>query len=201
MNEPVTSFSAEGAQPTGGESLVAQGRSYYAQAQYQEALSCFHLAYDACVSGQEAAGAEGACDAPSAELANDIGVVYTVLERWAEAEKWLNEAQQRFVRAGDLDGEAQTLGNMGSMYRVRGQLVQAAAHLQLSADKFHVAGDDERREASLRSLSMVRLRQLRPLQAVACYRDALACQPNPNWLAKLLKAILGLPFRLMRSRY
>ena len=198
MNEPATSLPTAGAQHESAETLVAQGRAYYAQAQYQEALSCLHLAYDASASGAAPVGPEGRSDTQVAEIANDIGVVYTVLERWSEAEKWLNEAQQRFVRAGDLEGEAQALGNAGSMYRVRGWLGQAAAHLQLSADKFHVVGDSERRAVTLRSLCMVRLRQFRPLQAVACYRDVLACHPNPNWLVKLLKRFLGLPFRLLR---
>jgi tetratricopeptide (TPR) repeat protein len=216
MNESVAPSLTDDAQPGQGEALVAQGRVYYAQGQYQEALSCLHMAYDSYLSGEASAGTDGASDARVsgevsvgmdgasdtrvAEIANDIGVVYTVLERWPEAEKWLDEAQQRFVRGGDLGGEAQALGNMGSMYRVRGLLGQAAAHLQLSADKFHVVGDDERRVASLRSLSVVRLRQFRPLQAVACYRDALACHPNPNWLVRLLKKLFGLPFRLLRQR-
>jgi tetratricopeptide (TPR) repeat protein len=173
--------------------LLAQGRTHYAQAQYQEALSCLHLAYDDCLAREQAGhGQEG----QEAEIANDLGVVYTVLERWGEAEKWLGEAQQRFVRERDLGGEAQALGNMGSMYRVRGNLKQAAAHLQLSADRFHIVGDAEHRAASLRALSLVRLRQLRPLQAVAAYSAALACQPEPNLAVRLLIKLLDLPFRL-----
>lgn len=178
-----------------GESLLAQGRAYYAQAQYQEALSCLHLAYDARSSQAES---DPATQNQAAEIANDIGVVYTVLERWQEAEKWLEEAQQRFVQSGDLDGEAQTLGNLGSMYRVRRDFRQAAAYLQLCADRFHLVGDDERRAASLRVLSLVRLRQLRPLQAVAAYSDALACHPEPNFLIRFLQTLLNLPFRLRR---
>jgi tetratricopeptide (TPR) repeat protein len=174
-------------------SLLAQGRAHYARAQYQEALSCLHLAYDERLAQEQASRDQ---EGQAAEIANDLGVVYTVLERWQEAEKWLGEAQQRFVRARDLGGEAQTLGNMGSMYRVRGDLKQAAAYLQLSADRFHVVGDDEHRAASLRALSLVRLRQLRPMQAVAAYSAALACRPEPNLAVRLLIKLLDLPFRL-----
>jgi tetratricopeptide (TPR) repeat protein len=177
------------------ETLLAQGRAYYAQAEYQEALSCLHLAYDACTSLVES---DSAAQGQDAEIANDIGVVYTVLERWQDAEKWLGEAQQRFVQNDDLDGEAQTLGNLGSMYRARRDLRQAAAYLQLSADRFHLVGNDQNRAASLRALSMVRLRQLRPLQAVLAYRDVLACNPKPNLLVKLLRALFDLPFRLQQ---
>jgi tetratricopeptide (TPR) repeat protein len=192
MTEPTNSTS-DSVAPGQQASLLAQGRAHYAQAQYQEALSCLHLAYDAAsLPAQPDPVAQGEI----AEIANDIGVVYTVLERWQEAEKWLEEAQQRFVANGDLDGEAQTLGNLGSMYRVRRDFRQAAAHLQLCADRFHLVGDDERRAASLRALSVVRLRQLRPLQAVAAYRDALACHPKPNLVVKLLQALFSLPLRL-----
>jgi tetratricopeptide (TPR) repeat protein len=173
-----------------------QGRDHYAQAQYQEALSCLHLAYDACRAQEQA---DSTAKGLAAEVANDIGVVYTVQRRWIEAEKWLGEAQQRFVEAGDPGGEAQTLGNVGSMYRARGDYQQAAAYLQLSADRFHVVGDDERRAMSLRTLSLVRLRQFRPLQAVIAYRAALACQPNPNFLVKLLLKLFSLPFNLRTS--
>ena len=174
-------------------SLLDQGRAHYAEGQYQEALSCLHLAYDVHTS-------QSPSDPPAqdqaAEIANDLGVVYTVLQRWQEAQKWLDEAQQRFVDQGNLDGEAQALGNMGSMHRVRGDLRQAAAYLQLSADKFHLVGDDERRAASLRALCLVRLRQLRPLQAVTAYREVLACNSRPNVVSRLLQAILSLPSRL-----
>jgi tetratricopeptide (TPR) repeat protein len=195
MSEPTAPPSTDSAPFGSGESLLAQGRAHYAQAQYQEALSCLHLAYDAQTSQ---AGSDSATQGEIAEIANDIGVVYTVLARWQDAEKWLGEAQQRFVQNSDLDGEAQTLGNLGSMYRARRDLRQAAAYLQLSADRFHLVGDDENRAASLRALSMVRLRQLRPLQAVLAYREALACHPKPNLLIKLLKTLFDLPFRLHR---
>jgi len=194
MPDPAVTPFADSAPSGTGETLLAQGRAHYAQAEYQEALSCLHLAYDARTTSQVEPDPDAQDHA--AEIANDIGVVYTVLKRWRDAERWLDEALQRFVQSGDLDGEAQTLGNLGSMYRVRGDLGQSAAYLQLSADRFHLVGNDENRAASLRALSMVRLRQLRPLQAVMAYRDALACHSKPNFLVKLLRVLFDLPFRL-----
>jgi tetratricopeptide (TPR) repeat protein len=193
MSQPTSPAPANSVEPGQEEALLAQGRAYYAQGEYQEALSCLHLAYDVCLSQTLA---DQATQSRVAEVANDIGVVYTVQERWDEAVKWLGEAQQRFVQDNNIDGEAQTLGNLGSMYRVRGDYRQAAAYLQLSADRFHLVGDNEKRAMSLRALSIVRLRQLRPLWAVAAYCDALACRPNPNLAVKLLIKLLSLPFRL-----
>jgi len=193
MHAPNPTPSTDSADSGQVASLLAQGRAHYAEAQYQEALSCLHLAYDECRAREKVGHGS---ESQGAEIANDLGVVYTVLERWRESEKWLEEAQQAFVRARDLGGEAQTLGNLGSMYRVRGDLKRAAAHLQLSADRFHVVGDDEHRAASLRALSVVRLRQLRPLQALTAYSAALACQPEPNLAVRLLIKLLDLPFRL-----
>jgi tetratricopeptide (TPR) repeat protein len=197
MDEPVTAPIIESVEPEQGASLLAEGRAHYAEAHYQEALSCLHLAYDARLAALPGDRGE---NGDLAEIANDLGVVYTVLERWNEAEKWLNEAQQRFVLDGDLGGEAQTLGNMGSMYRVRGNLGQAAAHLWLSAERFHLVGDETHRAASLRMLCLVRLRQFRFLEAVDVYRKVLACQPNPNLLVKLLQRLFDLPAKLLERQ-
>jgi tetratricopeptide (TPR) repeat protein len=172
------------------ETLLDQGRTYYGQGEYNEALSCLHLAHDRYrVDGDRG---------QIAEVANDIGVVYTVLRRWGEAEKWLDQAQRLFSEIGDLAGEGQTLGNRGSMYRARGDWREAAANLHLSADRFRVVGDGEQRAITLRSLSVVRLRQLRPLQALAAYHAALDCKPNPTWLQRLLRTLFGLPLRVMQ---
>ncbi len=171
------------------QQLIEQGRSYYRLGEYKEALSCLKRAYEQCTTDDERHD--------KAEAANDIGVIYTVSRQWQEAEKWLNEAHRLFVELGDYDGEGQTLGNLGSMFRARGDLKQAAANLQLAADRFHLVGDDERRSLTLKSLSLVRLRQFRLLQAVAAYEAALACHPRPNILHKILRFILSLPRRLV----
>jgi len=171
------------------ESLLEQGRAYYGQGEFKEALSCLHLAHDR----YQADGNRRQI----AEAANDLGVVYTVLRRWKDAEQWLDQAQQLFGEIGDLAGEAQTLGNRGSMHRARGEWREAAASLKLSADRFQVAGDGEQRAATLRSLSLVRLRQLRPMQALAAYHAALECLPNPTWFQKFLKWLFGLPLHAM----
>ena len=172
------------------ENLLEQGRVYYSHGEFKEALACLHLAHDRYrVDGDRK---------QIAETANDLGVVYTVLRRWKEAETWLDQAQRLFGEIEDLAGEAQTLGNRGSMYRSRGDWRQAAASLKLSADRFHVVGDGAQRAVTLQSLSLVRLRQLRPLQALAAYHTALDCQPNPTWFQKLLKTLFGLPLRILQ---
>jgi tetratricopeptide (TPR) repeat protein len=171
--------------------LLDQGRVYYDQGDFKEALSCLHLAHDRYrVDGERG---------QIAEVANDLGVVYTVLRRWEEADKWLDQAYRLFGEIGDLAGKAQTLGNRGSMYRARGEWQEAAASLKLSADHFHVVGDDEQRAVTLRSLSLVRLRQFRPMQALAAYHAALDCRPNPTWFQRLLKALFGLPLRAIQG--
>ena len=76
------------------DNLLDQGRVYYSQGDFKEALSCLHLAHDRYrVDGERR---------QIAEVANDLGVVYTVLRRWGEAEKWLDQAQRMFGEIGDL---------------------------------------------------------------------------------------------------
>lgn len=173
------------------QALIDEGRFSYRQAEYREALSYLQQAYEECQAG----GDEGRM----AEVANDMGVVYTVLGQWKEAEQWLDQANTLFVRVQDYDGQAQALGNLGSMFRARGDLRQAAANLQLAADRFHLVGDDERRSMTLKALSAIRLRQLRFLLALVAYNAALACQPNLTLFDKLLRGLFSLPIRMLQG--
>jgi len=169
--------------------LAEQGRQLYRRGDLEEALTCLHQAYGLHKDEGNQNGV--------AEAANDLGVLFTVMQRFSEAETWLREAHRLFVGMQDFDGEAQTLGNLGSMYQSQGDLKQAAANLQQAADRFHLVGDDERRSATLKVLSMVRLRQFRILQALAAYEAALACQPNPTAFSRFLQRLFSLPRRLM----
>jgi tetratricopeptide (TPR) repeat protein len=173
------------------QALIDEGRFSYRQAEYREALSYLQQAYEEC----QANGDQGRM----AEVANDMGVVYTVLGQWKEAEQWLDQANTLFVRLQDYDGQAQALGNLGSMFRARGDLRQAAANLQLAADRFHLVGDDERRSMTLKALSAIRLRQLRFLLALVAYNAALACQPNLTVFDKLLRSLISLPIRMLQG--
>jgi tetratricopeptide (TPR) repeat protein len=171
-------------------SWVDEGRTHYRQGEYELALSCLNRAYERF--------AENGDQSQLAEIANDLGVVYTVLRQWNQAEKWIGEAQAKFVEMNDYDGEAQTLGNMGSMHRARGDLRQAAAYFQLATDRFHLVGDPERRAMTLKALGMIRLRQLRFLQALATFEAALQCLPSPTFVQRLVLKIISLPLRALR---
>lgn len=170
--------------------LAEQGRQLYREGDLEEALTVLRQAHERF----KEAGDQGG----TAETANDIGVLYTVLRRYKEAESWLHDAQRLFVNLQDIDGEAQTLGNLGSMYQSQGDHQQAAAYLQQAADRFHLVGDDERRSATLRVLSMVRLRQFRFLQALAAFDAALACHPRPTAFHRLLRRLFAIPQRLIQ---
>ncbi len=177
-------------QQADGQALADQGRALYRQGDLGGAQSLLHQAYDAYKPAEDQDGI--------AEAANDLGVLLTVQRRYEEAETWLRDAQRRFVDLQDYDGEAQTLGNLGSMYQARGDLIQAAAHLKQSVDRFQLGGDHEQRAATLKVLSVVRLRQFRFLEALAAYDAALACYPHPSGFQRLLRWLFGLPLRLLQ---
>ncbi|MBN1936638.1 MAG: tetratricopeptide repeat protein [Anaerolineae bacterium] len=171
------------------QSRIDEGRLYYRQREHERALSALEAAYEQCKNQGDLRH--------MAEIANDLGVIHTVSNQWTEAERRLNEAHNLFTNLQDYSGEAQALGNLGSMFRARGDLQQAAANLQLAADKFHLMGDDERRAMTLKVLSMVQLRQLRFLQALAAYDAALACNPKPSAWTRFLRRILALPLKII----
>lgn len=62
-----------------------QGRLEYRDGQFDKALACLMAAYERCTRTSHRD--------KLAEIANDIGVIYTVKRRWAEAGKFLNQAQ------------------------------------------------------------------------------------------------------------
>jgi tetratricopeptide (TPR) repeat protein len=169
--------------------LAQEGREQYREGNFEAARARLYEAYEAFKAAGDLNGV--------AETANDVGVLYTVQQRYTEAESWLLQAHSRFVDLQDYEGEAQTLGNLGSMCQARGDLKQAAAYLKQAADRFHLVGDDEKRSATLAVLSMVRLRQMRFLQALASYEAALACHPRQNAFRRILRWIVGLPRRLL----
>jgi tetratricopeptide (TPR) repeat protein len=171
------------------DQLVDEGRALYGQGELGQAQACLKRAYEIY---QEQGNLNGL-----AETANDLGVLLTVMRHFKEAESWLRQAHRLFVEMADHDGEAQTLGNLGSMFNSQGDLKEAAAHLQQAADRFHLVDDDGRRSDTLRALSIVRLKQLRFLQALAAYDAALACMPNATAFHRFLRQIVGLPQRLL----
>jgi tetratricopeptide (TPR) repeat protein len=189
MGEDRVSVASEAATGVDPEALAREGRELYRQGDFEAARVRLYEAYEAFKDAGDLNGV--------AETANDVGVLYTVQQHYAEAESWLLQAQSRFVDLQDYEGEAQTLGNLGSLCQARGDLQQAAAYLQQAADRFHLVGDDEKRSATLRVLSIVRLRQMRFLQALAAYEAALACHPRQNAFRRLLRRIFGLPRRLL----
>jgi hypothetical protein len=83
------------------------------------------------------------------------------------------------------------------MFRAKGDLKEAAANLQLSVDRFHLVGDNERRAMTLKVLSMVRMSQFRFLQALAAYDAALACEASPSAWKRFLKKLIAIPLRLL----
>jgi tetratricopeptide (TPR) repeat protein len=173
------------------QARVEEGRLFYRQGKFGEALSSLYVAYERY--------SEDGDQSRTAEVANDMGVVCTVLQHWDEAGKWLNEAHDWFTKISDYSGEAQALGNLGSMFRARGDLKQAAANFQLAADRFHLVGDDQRRAATLRALTIVRLSQFRFFQALAAYDAALACESDPTFFQRLLRRIISAPLRMIRG--
>ena len=173
------------------QARLEEGRLCYRQGEYQNALAHLTAVHVYYLTENN--------EHHTAQVANDIGVVYTVMHRWQEAEKSLDEAYNLFTRLQDYSGEAQTLGNLGSLFRAKGDLKTAAANLQLSADRFHLVGDNERRAMTLKVLSMVRLSQFRFLQALVAYDMALACNRNPSIWQKFLRRLFAIPLRMLSS--
>ena len=91
------------------QDLKAEGLRLFQEGLYEEALAKFKQA-------QEGFAAEGN-DTETAEMVNNLGIIYRMQGQWDEAIAALEEAKATFVRLGDQSREAQALGNLGGETR------------------------------------------------------------------------------------
>jgi tetratricopeptide (TPR) repeat protein len=102
-----------------------------------------------------------------------------------------------FESLEDKDGVAQTLGNMGTMYRYQGDNEAAVEHLKRAVDLFAEAGDREKEAATLRLISRIRLGQAKWLEALHFYDLSLACVEPPGIKQRTLRRLIQIPFGML----
>lgn len=169
--------------------LREEGLHHYQQGALDEALACFGKAHSLYLGRRDEHGA--------AEVLNDLGVIYYHQGHWSEAVETLEKAYQAFVALEDKTGQAQILGNLGSLYRASGQLEKAAQHLKDAISLFHQLGDSRTESITWRTLSAVRLRQMRWLEAIFAYDSSLTCLKRLSLAQRLLHSLLQWPLRLL----
>jgi tetratricopeptide (TPR) repeat protein/CHAT domain-containing protein len=92
---------------------------------------------------------------------------------WPEWERLLQPALEVARALGDRQGEAQTLGNLGSVYAQQGRWEEAIANYEKALEIFRALGDRQGEAQTLGNLGSVYAQQGRWEEAIANYEKAL----------------------------
>lgn len=147
---------------------------------------------------QERADAEAAGDKEKTALAsNDLGVVYTLLNRNDEARAALNQAHQLFIETNDAAGQGRATGNLAQLEERLGNSDAAGALYMQAADLLHEGNAFGDEFTTRRRLSRFYLTHGATLQSLSETSKALAVKPNANWWDKFQMWFFSLPLKLM----
>ena len=171
------------------EQLKEEGMALFRRGMHDEALSKFEAAAHAF--------AEAGDDVGRGEALNNIGVVQRVRQEWDAAEEALKEAIELFVKAGDTNRHGQALGNLGDFYAYRGKTEEAAHYYSDGAELLARSGDRERQAQLLRTLSLLRLRQRRVMEAMGLMEQSLETRMRLNPFQRLFLMMIRFTGRLM----
>jgi tetratricopeptide (TPR) repeat protein len=168
----------------------------------QEALQAYeHEEYELAIDlfkQAQAAYSTAGDPVKAAEMANNLSVTFSQVDRYTAALEVLSGTFDVFLQHGDMMKAAQSLGNEAAAYEGMGDWGKAEALYEKAADRFSQLGQQESQHYTLQALSRVRLRQGRAIEAVSTMQGALETGPKSNWRTRLVSKILRLPSRLFK---
>ncbi len=164
------------------EQLKQDGLDLFRRGAYEQACAKFEAA--------EASFKESGDPVNQGEMLNNLGVVYRYMRRPRESEAAFLQAKTLFARLQDRHREGQVLGNMGDLYETMGERNKAGGYYLEAIEVFEAAQDHDKLAQTLRVMSLMRLRQLRIVEAMAFTRRRLKIKPRPNLLDRFAVFIL-----------
>ncbi|MBI5304605.1 MAG: tetratricopeptide repeat protein [Chloroflexi bacterium] len=170
------------------QALYEQGKQLYDAGSLHEAMAAFQRARAEFLTAGELAQA--------ATVGNDLGVVYYLSGRGAEASQVLEDTLAQFERLGDARGQAKAAGNLAQVLNHAHATEQAERYYKRAADLFHQLDDRMLEYDTHRALSHMLLMTGRFLESLAAYDRALAAKGG----AGFLRAIIQIPLRIMGVR-
>ena len=162
--------------------LAEEGKRLFKQGRFDEAADRFEQAAHGFTLGRAGLLA--------AEMKNNQSVALFKAGRPRRALEAALGTEQVFAGAGDTKREAVALGNIAAAHEALGNLDDALAHYQRSADGLAQVGERELRATVLKAMAAVHLKQGRPTESGLKMLATLEAEPRPNFMQRLLLSVL-----------
>ena len=169
--------------------LVDEGQQAYRNGDYLAAA----LAYEAAAESYVANG-DGLT---AAEMRNNSSVAYLQAEELSAALNAAEGTPEIFRAAGDVLRQGMAYGNLGSVYEAQEQFEDAVDAYSRSADLLSEAGENDMRLNVMKSLSAIKMREGRHLEALAAMQSGLEDIEKPTAKQSFLKKLLNMPTKFL----
>ncbi len=172
------------------QGLAKEGKLAYQRGDYENAARTFQAASNGYKTSQDALNA--------AEMANNASVAYLKAGDAQSALQAVEGTAEIFAVEGDVRRQALALGNLGAALEGVQRYLEAEDAYQQSADLLKQIGEDKLRLNVMQSLSTLQLRNGKHLQALSSLQAGLEDVDRPSPKQRMLKKLLGVPFKLMK---
>jgi tetratricopeptide (TPR) repeat protein len=177
--------------PSSLEELLSQAFTDNQEGRLEEAAGCFaELRQHYLSQGDQVM---------AAEMANNMAVVLLKMGQHQTALDVLQGTQEIFLAQNDRARAAQAYGNIGSALEACGNQRDAEHAYRQAADLFEALGDSDQRAVTLQALSRLQLQSGRPFEALSSMQTGLEIKQKPSLRDRIIRRLLNLPNRLLRS--
>jgi tetratricopeptide (TPR) repeat protein len=164
------------------ETLSQHGKRDFGVGNYASALEQFRQAADAYAALGD--------DASRAEQINNAAVTLLQLGRARESLEAAQGTETVFAAAGDSRREGIAMNNQAAALEALGRADQAIAAYERAAQLLGEAGERGLQSEALKAAAAIDLRRGRVASSGSRMLGALASNPRPNLLERILKALL-----------
>jgi tetratricopeptide (TPR) repeat protein len=171
------------------EQLVAEGKKAYEKGDFLESARAYEAAAESYAANGDPLTA--------AEMRNNSSVAYLQGEDLNAAFSAVEGTPEIFEAAGDTLRQGMAYGNLGAVYEAQEKYEDAIDAYSRSADLLGEAGDNDLRLNVMKSLSAVKMREGRHLEALAAMQSGLEDIEKPTVKQSFLKKLLGMPNKFL----
>lgn len=174
--------------PKTPQELANDAKAAYEAEEYAQAEAAFKAA--------QAAYTEAGDPLNAAEMANNLSVTLLKAGNPAAALQCIENTDQVFAQAGDLDRQAKALGNQATALDELKRYDEAMTRYQQSVEVFKQIGQNDMAALVLKRISNMQYRTHNRAAAMSTMLDALNLQSRLSLQDRILKGLMKIVSRL-----